>query len=142
MAVAVDFRVAVGADDGGDRGADRGEPGGEGQPAAAESAALIAVLPQSALTFAARRVEPWPPPAVEQLRARLSVGHAALISVLADTRLRPGEALALRSPYVGKRGLRSARSIRPVSRSARRPARRARCGWSLRWPGTWLPGAR
>jgi hypothetical protein len=29
-----------------------------------------------------RRVEPWPPLAVEQLRARLTVGHAALISVL------------------------------------------------------------
>lgn len=58
-----------------------------------------------------RRVEPWPPLAVEQLRARLTIGHATLISVLAYAGLRPGEALALGWADVGKRALRVTRSI-------------------------------
>jgi integrase len=58
-----------------------------------------------------RRVEPWPPLAVEQLRARLSSGHATLISVLAYAGLRPGEALALGWADVGKRALRITSSI-------------------------------
>jgi integrase len=58
-----------------------------------------------------RRVEPWPPLAVEQLRARLTIGHATLISVLAYAGLRPGEALALSWADVGKRSLRITRSI-------------------------------
>jgi hypothetical protein len=37
-----------------------------------------------------RRVEPWPPLAVEQLRTRLSVGQATVISVLAYSGLAPG----------------------------------------------------
>ncbi len=59
----------------------------------------------------ARRVEPWPPAAVEQLRAALSIGHATLISVLAYAGLRPGEALALGWADVGARTLRVRRSI-------------------------------
>jgi integrase len=58
-----------------------------------------------------RRVEPWPPFAVEQLRARLTIGHATLISVLAYAGLRPGEALALTWPDVGKRALHVGRSL-------------------------------
>ena len=58
-----------------------------------------------------RRVEQWPPLAVEQLRAQLSIGHATLISVLAYAGLRPGEALALSWVDVGKRALRVTRSI-------------------------------
>lgn len=50
------------------------------------------------------------PLAVEQLRARLSVGHATLISTLAYAGLRPGEALALSWADVGKRALRITRS--------------------------------
>jgi integrase len=58
-----------------------------------------------------RQVEPWPPATVERLRARLSVGHATLISVLAYAGLRPGEALALAWADVGERTLRVRRSM-------------------------------
>jgi integrase len=58
-----------------------------------------------------RRVDPWPPASVERLRARLSVGHATLVSVLAYAGLRPGEALALGWTDVGQRALRVRRSI-------------------------------
>jgi integrase len=59
----------------------------------------------------ARQVEPWPPATVERLRARLSLGHATLISVLAYAGLRPGEALALAWAEVGERTLRVRRSM-------------------------------